>query len=153
MRYPPIDKELFVSNRKRLSKELKSNSISIFTANDIMPTNADGTMAFKQNSELYYLSGIDQEESILVIYPDFHDKKLREILFLRETYDEIAIWEGHKYTKKEAREASGIDTIFWLSEFNKVFNTLMVEAEYVYILLRHSSTVLGLNNPVPKIVA
>ncbi len=133
MRYPPIDKELFVSNRKRLSKELKSISISIFTAIDSMPTNADGTMAFKQNSDLYYLSGIDQEESILVIYPDFHDKKLREILFLRETNDEIAIWEGHKYTKKQAREASGIDTIFWLSEFNKVFNTLMVEAEYVYL--------------------
>lgn len=133
MRYSPIDKELFILNRKRLSKELKSNSITVFNANDIMPTNADGTMMFKQNTDLYYLSGIDQEETILVIYPDFHDKKLREILFLRETNENIAIWEGHKYTKEEAREASGIETIFWLSEFDRVFNTLMAEAEYVYL--------------------
>lgn len=133
MRYTPINSELFINNRKRLSKELKSNSISVFNANDIMPTNADGTMVFKQNSDLYYLSGIDQEETILVIYPDFHDKKLREILFLKETNENIAIWEGHKYTKEEAREASGIQTVFWLSDFNRVFNTLMAEAEYVYL--------------------
>ncbi|MEM9299070.1 MAG: aminopeptidase P family protein [Bacteroidota bacterium] len=133
MRYTPITSELFIHNRKRLSKELKSNSIAVFNANDIMPTNADGTMSFKQNSDLYYLSGIDQEESILVIYPDFHDKKLREILFLKETNENIAIWEGHKYTKEEAREASGIESIFWLTEFDRVFNTLMAEAEYVYL--------------------
>ena len=133
MRYTPITSELFIHNRKRLSKELKSNAIAVFNANDIMPTNADGTMSFKQNSDLYYLSGIDQEESILVIYPDFHDKKLREILFLKETNENIAIWEGHKYTKEEAREASGIESIFWLTEFDRVFNTLMAEAEYVYL--------------------
>mgnify|MGYP001800493852 FL=1 len=133
MRYTPITCELFIHNRKRLSKELKSNAIAVFNANDIMPTNADGTMSFKQNSDLYYLSGIDQEESILVIYPDFHDKKLREILFLKETNENIAIWEGHKYTKEEAREASGIESIFWLTEFDRVFNTLMAEAEYVYL--------------------
>ncbi|MEM6360324.1 MAG: aminopeptidase P family protein [Bacteroidota bacterium] len=133
MRYTPITSELFIHNRKRLSKELKSNAIAVFNANDIMPTNADGTMSFKQNSDLYYLSGIDQEESILVIYPDFHDKKLREMLFLKETNENIAIWEGHKYTKEEAREASGIESIFWLTEFDRVFNTLMAEAEYVYL--------------------
>ncbi|MEM9391332.1 MAG: aminopeptidase P family protein [Bacteroidota bacterium] len=133
MRYTPISRELFIHNRKRLSKELKSNAITVFNANDIMPTNADGTMSFRQNSDLYYLSGIDQEESILVIYPDFHDKKLREILFLKETNENIAIWEGHKYTKEEAREASGIESIFWLTEFDRVFNTLMAEAEYVYL--------------------
>lgn len=133
MRYTPINKELFVLNRKRFSKELKSNAIAIFNSNDIMPTNADGTTAFKQNTDLYYLSGIDQEESILVIYPDFHDKKLREVLFLKETNENIAIWEGHKYTKEEAREASGISSVFWLSDFDRVFNTLMAEVEFVYL--------------------
>ena len=98
-----------------------------------MPTNADGTMAFRQNNDLFYLSGIDQEESILLIYPDFHDQKFREILFLKETSEEIAIWEGHKYTKEEAREVSGIKSVYWLSQFKQVFNTLMAEAEYVYL--------------------
>ncbi|UII23468.1 aminopeptidase P family protein [Fulvivirga ligni] len=133
MRYQPINNELFTINRSRFAEMLKPNSIAVFNSNDIMPTNADGTMAFRQNNDLYYLSGIDQEESILVIYPDFHNERLREILFLRETNDEIAIWEGHKYTKQEAKEASGIETIFWLSQFDNVFNTLMAEAEYVYL--------------------
>lgn len=133
MKYTPLNKDLYIFNRQRLIKELRSNSIAIFNSNDIMPTNADGTMAFRQNNDLFYLSGIDQEESILLIYPDFHDQKFREILFLKETSEEIAIWEGHKYTKEEAREVSGIKSVYWLSQFKQVFNTLMAEAEYVYL--------------------
>lgn len=91
-----------------------------------MPTNSDGNMRFRQNSDLFYLTGIDQEETILVLCPDFPDKKYREVLFVRETNEQIATWEGHKYTKEEAREASGIETVLWTSEFHKLFNTMMV---------------------------
>jgi Xaa-Pro aminopeptidase len=135
MRYSTINKELFIANRKRLSKELKPGSVAVLNANDIMPTNADGTMRFRQNSDLYYLTGVDQEETILVICPDYPDKNLREVLFVRETSEHIAIWEGHKLTKEEAREVSGIQTILWTSEFFRVFNTMMVMGgvEFVYL--------------------
>ncbi len=133
MRYLPIDKNLFMLNRKNFCKNLHPKSIAIFNSNDIMPTNADGSMPFRQNSDLLYLSGIDQEESILVLFPDHPDKKMREILFLRETNEEIAIWEGHKYTKSEAIGISGIQNILWLSQFGATFNALMAEAEHVYL--------------------
>ncbi|MFP4095619.1 MAG: aminopeptidase P family protein [Cyclobacteriaceae bacterium] len=132
-RYAPVDAALFTDNRRRFTSLMKPRSIAVFNSNDIMPANADGTMRFLQNSDLFYFSGIDQEESILVLFPDFPHEEYREILFLRETSEEIAIWEGHKYTKDEAREASGVQTIFWLSQFEKVFNTLMAEAENVYL--------------------
>src|SRR5215213_5614640 len=117
MRYKNISKELFISNRKKLVKELKPNSLVALNANDIMPTNSDGTMRFRQNSDLFYLSGVDQEETILVLCPDFPDEKYHEVLFLRETSDLIATWEGHKLTKEEAREATGVQTVLWVSEF------------------------------------
>jgi len=133
MKYAPIGKELFVQNREKFTQLLKPKSLAVFNANDIMPTNADGSMAFRQNNDLFYLSGIDQEESILLIFPDTQEAKHREILFLRETNEHIAIWEGHKFTKEEAREISGIQTIYWLSQFHTVFSTLMAECEYVYL--------------------
>lgn len=133
MKYLPIDSRLFIENRKALTANLKPNSIVILNSNDIMPTNADGVMPFRQNSDLFYLSGIDQEESILVVFPDFVDEKFREILFLRETNDEIMIWEGHKYTKEEAKQTSGIQNVMWLSQFEKTLNTLMSKAEHVYL--------------------
>jgi len=126
MRYQPLSKQLYINNRKRLLKELKSNSLVVVNSNDIMPTNSDGSMRFRQNSDLFYLTGIDQEESVLVLCPDFPDKKYREVLFVRETNEQIATWEGHKYTKEEARAASGIETVLWTSEFHKLFNTMMV---------------------------
>jgi Xaa-Pro aminopeptidase len=133
MRYTPIGKALFTENRKRYAALLKPRSLAVFCSNDILPTNADGTMSFRQNNDLFYLSGIDQEESILLLFPEHPEEKFREILFLRETNEHIAVWEGHKYTKEEAREASGIKTIFWLQEFEQTFNTLMAEAEHVYL--------------------
>jgi len=126
MRYEPIGKELFIANRKRLIKELKPNSIAVFNSNDIMPTNSDGTMGFHQNSDLFYLSGIDQEESRLVICPDFPDKKYREVLFLIEPNELREKWEGHKLTKKEATEISGVETVVWVSEFQNLFRHMMV---------------------------
>src|SRR5688572_5689645 len=135
MRYKNINKELFVSNRKRLLKELKPQSLVAVNANDIMPTNSDGTMRFRQNSDLFYLTGVDQEETILILCPDFPDKKYREVLFLRETNEHIATWEGHKLTKDEARTLTGIETVLWLSEFWKLFNTMMVmgDTQFVYL--------------------
>lgn len=133
MKYLPIPQTLFTTNRQRLYKHLKPNSLVVLNSNDIMPTNADGTMPFRQNSDILYFSGIDQEESILVLFPDAPDAKMREILFLRETNEHIAIWEGHKYTKDEATAASGIANIQWLSEFPVVFNTLMGLCENVYL--------------------
>lgn len=125
MRYENIGKELFITNRKRLVKELKSGSLALFNSNDIMPTNADGTMGFRQNNDLFYLSGIEQEESILVICHDFPDKKYREVLFIKEPNELMEKWEGHKLTKQEAKEISGIETIAWLSDFYKLFHHMM----------------------------
>lgn len=135
MRYGKINKELFIANRKNLQKKLKENSIVVANANDINPTNADGTMRFRQNSDLFYLTGVDQEETIYVMCPDFPDKKYREVLFVRETNEHIATWEGHKLTKEEAREATGVETVLWVSEFPKLFNTMMVmgNVENVYL--------------------
>jgi Xaa-Pro aminopeptidase len=135
MRYKKINNELFKLNRKRLIKELKPGSVAVFNANDIMPTNADGTMRFRQNSDLFYLTGVDQEETILVVCPDYPDKKLREVLFVRETNEQIATWEGHKLTKEEAREVSGIESILWTSDFQRIFSTMMVMGgvEHVYL--------------------
>jgi len=135
MRYETIGKELFISNRKRLLKELKPASVVLFNSNDILPTNADGTMPFKQNSDLFYLTGINQEESMLLICPGFPDEKYREVLFLREPNEHLEKWEGHKLTKKEAQEISGIETIVWTNGFHTLFHHIMVMggADNVYL--------------------
>ena len=133
MKYTKIPSRLFIDNRKRFAKELKSDSLAVFNSNDVMPTNADGTMGFVQNSDLFYLCGIDQEETILLLYPDAKDNSMREILFLRETNPHIAVWEGHKYTKEEARETSGIQEVRWLSEFAVTFRLLMTQTKRVYL--------------------
>ncbi|WP_456459388.1 aminopeptidase P family protein [Reichenbachiella sp.] len=133
MKYLPIGQDLFITNRKKFNARLKPNSVAIFNSSDIMPTSADGTMPFKQDANIFYLSGIDQEESILLLAPDFPDERFREVLFLRETNEEIAVWEGHKYTKDEATNASGIKTVKWLNEFESVLNTILAESEHIYL--------------------
>lgn len=135
MRYETIGRDLFITNRKRLLKELMPAALVVLNANDILPTNSDGTMKFRQNSDLFYLTGVDQEETVLVLCPGHPDKRYREILFLRETNEHIATWEGHKLTKAEAKELSGIETVIWTSEFQKVFNSMMVmgDVEHVYL--------------------
>ncbi|RKQ51426.1 Xaa-Pro aminopeptidase [Roseivirga pacifica] len=132
-KYEAIGKDLFIRNREKLAAKLKPNSVVVVCSNDIMPTNADGTMAFRQNSNMLYLSGIDQEESILVIAPDFPDPKFREVLFVRETNEHIAVWEGHKYTKEEATEESGVQTVLWKENFEQTFNTILAETENIYL--------------------
>ncbi|MCS6822196.1 MAG: aminopeptidase P family protein [Microscillaceae bacterium] len=133
MRYSLIPKELFIHNRNRFVQYLKPKSLAVLNANDIMPTNADGTMPFRQNSDIFYLSGIDQEQTILLLFPDAQDEDMRELLFLTETNEEIAIWEGEKLTKEKAYSISGIKAVHWLYEFPRIFHTLMSEAEYVYL--------------------
>lgn len=133
MKYLPIDSQLFIENRNRFVKELKPNSLAVFNSNDIMPTNADGTLPFRQNNDIFYLSGVDQEESVLVLFPDAQNNDFKEVLFLKETSFEIAIWEGAKLSKEQAFDVSGIKTVYWLSEFEMVFNKMMAEAENVYL--------------------
>jgi len=133
MKYEQIDKTLFIRNRERFCKELKSNSLALFNSNDIMPTNGDGTMEFRQNNDLFHLSGVDQEASILVIFPDSFQAKHREILFLKETNEHIAVWEGAKLTKEKAFETSGIKTVYWISQLETILQTLMNEVKHVYL--------------------
>jgi Xaa-Pro aminopeptidase len=128
-----ISAGLFSRNRKNLRGLLKPGSLVIVHSNDIYPTNADGTMAFKQNSDLLYLSGVDQEETVLVLMPDAADPNDREILFVKETNEHIAIWEGEKLSKERAREVSGIERIEWVQSFENFLHRLMPQAENVYL--------------------
>jgi Xaa-Pro aminopeptidase len=112
---------------------MKENCLAVFNSNDIMPTNADGSMPFRQNNDIFHLSGIDQEESILVICPGSSKESHREVLFLKETNETIAIWEGAKLTKKEATQVSGIKTIYWLDQFEVIFKQLMAECHSIYL--------------------
>tara|TARA_R110002051_G_scaffold101241_1_gene172026 strand:+ start:4146 stop:5435 length:1290 start_codon:yes stop_codon:yes gene_type:complete len=132
MKYDLISNSLFIKNRKKFMAKMQPKSIAVFNSNDIYPIGADSTMPFEQHRDIFYLSGADQEETILVLFPDALDKKHREVLFVRETNDHIAVWEGEKLTKEKATEVSGIETIYWLSDFDKVFFDLMTEANIIY---------------------
>lgn len=133
MKYDPIPSSLFIENRKQFVTHLKPNSVALFVSNDIMPTNADGSMGFVQNSDLFYLTGIDQEETILLIYPDAKNNSQKEILFIRETNEHIAIWEGAKLTKLQATEISGIKNVQWTSSFQQMLKSILFQAEYIYL--------------------
>jgi Xaa-Pro aminopeptidase len=133
MRYNPAPSELYITNRRTLAQQIQGKGMVVIDSNDIMPTNADGSMGFRQNNDLLFLCGIDQEETILVLFPECHDVKHREILFIRETNETIAIWEGAKLTKTEASALSGIQTVYWIHEFKTIMKTLMSEAEEVYV--------------------
>lgn len=128
-----MDKTLFEANRAKFIAEMLPNSIAVFHAADEMPRSADQSFDFRQNPDLYYLSGIDQEQTILLIYPDAPEPKYREVLFVRKTNEHIKVWEGHKYTQEEARNASGIQHIHWTDDFNGIFSMLMNRADNLYI--------------------
>jgi len=133
MRHCPIPNSVFKTNRERLTRLLRPSSLAAVNANDILPTNADGSLRLVPNSDLFYLTGVEQEESLLLLCPEAHDEKLREVLFLRESNPLLETWEGHKLTKDEAREVSGIPQVKWLGEFPKVFRQLMCEVEHAYL--------------------
>ena len=133
MKYQAIDSSLFIGNRNKFKNNLKPNSLAVFVSNDIMPTNADGSMGFRQNSDLFYLTGIDQEETMLVIFPDVKDGRHKEILFVRETSELIAIWEGAKLNKQQATAASGIEHVYWFQDFDKIMQPFFSQAEHIYL--------------------
>lgn len=132
MKYHPINPQLFIKNRKNFMAAMKPKSVAVFNSNDIYPISADGTMPFEQHRDLFYLTGADQEETILVLCPDASDPKHREILFVRETNDHIAVWEGEKLNKVQATEVSGIETIYWVDQFDKILFELMSGADTIY---------------------
>ena len=132
-RYTPLPASLFTENRARLRSHLLPNSLAVVGTNDIFPTNADGSLRLVPNADLFYLTGVEQEQSILLIYPDAHDEKQREILFIRDSDPSLETWEGHKLTKDEARAISGVARVHWLSEFPRLFHRLMCECEHVYL--------------------
>ncbi|WKD85323.1 Xaa-Pro aminopeptidase [Polaribacter huanghezhanensis] len=132
MKYHLIDNPLFIKNRAKFTAQMKPKSIAVFNSNDTFTTGADSTLPFHQHRDIFYLSGVDQEESMLLLFPDALDKKHREILFVTETNDHIAVWEGAKLNKEQATKTSGIKTVYWLSDFDKVFFDLMTEAETIY---------------------
>ena len=131
MKYSRINPNLFINNRNLLSAKLEENSIAIFNANDIMPTNSDGTMPFKQNSDLFWLSGVDQEESVLAIVKN--NNQVQEMLFLKETNEHIAIWEGAKLDKELAQKDSGVEKIYWLNQMDEVLNINIEKANKIYL--------------------
>jgi Xaa-Pro aminopeptidase len=133
MKYEVIDNALFIKNRKNFAGQMKPNSLAVFNSNDIYPISADSTMPFEQHRDIFYLSGVDQEESILVIFPDCPKAKHREILFLKETNEHIAVWEGEKLTKEAALKTSGIKTVYWLQDMEKIMFELMSQCDTVYI--------------------
>jgi Xaa-Pro aminopeptidase len=137
-KYDDISSELFVKNRSNYSKYLKENSMAIFHSCELMPRVGDGTHTFRQNSDLLYLSGIDQEETTLLIFPNSPIEQYREVLFIRKTSEHIAVWEGRKYTIDEAREQSGIQTIMLSDQFESIFSMLMNYAQNVYINLNEN---------------
>ena len=145
MKYHRLNKQLFIDNRERFKSMMEPNSLAIFHSNDIYPTSADGTMPFKQATDILWLSGVDQEDSVLVIFPDAKRNEDKELLFLTETNDLIAVWEGEKLTKNEAFEVSGIKTVYWLSEFDTIMKSLMSQTENVYLLTQEH---LRRNTPV-----
>lgn len=132
MKYTIIPNTLFIKNRKKFMAQMLPKSIAVFNSNDVYPISADATMPFEQHRDIFYLSGADQEETILLLFPEALNKKHREILFVRETNAHIAVWEGEKLTKAKATEISGIETIYWLGDFDKVFFDLMTEANTIY---------------------
>jgi len=133
MKYLPVNQQLFLYNRKNFVSRLKSSAIAIFNANDEFPRSGDQTFVFKQNADFFYLTGIDQEQSILILFPDCPNTLYREVLFLRQTSEHIAVWEGHKYTKEEAKQVSGIQSVFWLGEFDAILHSIINYAENIYI--------------------
>ena len=133
MKYNRINKNLFIHNRKEFVAQMDSHALAVFNSNDIYPVSADSTLPFQQHRDIFYLSGVDQEESILVLSPFSKNKVHREVLFLKETNEHIAVWEGEKLTKEAAFETAGIKTVYWLSDFDKIFKQMMAEVDAIYL--------------------
>jgi Xaa-Pro aminopeptidase len=132
MRYQPLPSSFYSNTRNAFMEAMKPNSIAVFNSNDTYPVSADSVLPFEQQRDIFYLTGVDQEESILLLFPDAVDPKMREILFVRITNDHIAVWEGAKLSKSQATNRSGIETIFWLQDFDRILDQLSAFNETFY---------------------
>lgn len=133
MKFIPLNKDLYIKNRQKFTSQMKPSAVAVFNSNDIYPVSADSTLPFAQHRDILYLSGVDQEESILLLFPDAPYENLKEILFLRETNEHIAVWEGEKLTKERAFEISGIKSVYWLQDFHKILKEVMAYSSVMYI--------------------
>lgn len=133
MKYDRIDNALYIANRQKFAAQMAPNTLAVFNSNDIYPVSADSTLPFAQHRDILALSGVDQEESILVLFPGASNPAHKEVLFLKETSELIAIWEGEKLTKQTAFETSGIQTVYWLQQFPTIFKQMMAEASGIYL--------------------
>jgi Xaa-Pro aminopeptidase len=133
MKYDKIDTRLFIENRKRFVKKMKPNAVAVFTSNAIMPKSADAGYNWRQNPDLFYLTGIDQEETYLILFPDAPKPEWKEILFVRETSEHIAVWEGKKHNKAEATAFSGVKNVHWSAKFEQLLNAIALQAKCIYL--------------------
>ena len=133
MKYLPINPKLFTENRKRFVKEMQPSSIAIFNSNDELPTNADQLFYFKQNSDLYWLTGIDQEDTMLVLYPNNPDKNNKEVLVLVRPNEAKEKWDGKRLTKEQAQQISGIQNIVWLDSLDALLQMWVHHSDNIYL--------------------
>jgi Xaa-Pro aminopeptidase len=143
MKYKPLSPELFKTNRERFMREMKPGTIAIFNSNDQAPRSGDQFHNFRQNAGLYWLTGIDQEETMVLLFPDCPREAHREVLIIRRTNEYLAVWEGHKYTKEEAAAASGIEKVYFLDEAEKEINELILLSEGIYLNLNENDRFLS----------
>ena len=133
MKYNPLSSDLYSKNRKNFMAAIQANGLAVFNSNDIYPVSADSTLPFEQHRDIFYLSGVDQEESVLLLFPNAKNVDHREILFLKETNHHISVWEGEKFSQLQATKLTGIKTIYWLDQFESIFRQLVIESECVYL--------------------
>ncbi|MFN5921932.1 MAG: aminopeptidase P N-terminal domain-containing protein [Bacteroidota bacterium] len=145
-RYQPINSQLFIDNRKRFIAQLPAQSLAIFHSNAVMPRNGDASYEFKQNSDMFWLTGIDQEECAVVLFPDCPVEAYRQALFIKRTNEHIAVWDGHKYTKEEAKAASGIQHVYWMDEFDSLMRPVIQLAQAIYLNTNENDRA---SNPFP----
>jgi Xaa-Pro aminopeptidase len=138
MKYTPLNAQIFTTNRKRFIQQMQPGSIAIFTSNYEYLWNGDATYKFKQNADFFWLTGIDQEDSFLVLFPDCPVPAYRETLFLKETNAHIAVWDGHKYTKEEATASSGIASVLWNTDFLEKLRPIINMADRIYLSLNEN---------------
>jgi len=143
MKYKPLSPELFQHNRKRFTREMKPGTIAVFNSNDLMPRSGDQFFTFRQNAGLFWLSGIDQEETMLLLFPDCPKDEHKEVLLIKRTNEHIAVWEGHKYTKEEAKQTSGIEKVYFLDEAESVLNEMILLSEGIYLNINENDRYLS----------
>ncbi|HNZ41958.1 MAG TPA: aminopeptidase P N-terminal domain-containing protein [Bacteroidales bacterium] len=133
MRYKQIPSQLFIRNRQKLARKLKPNSLAIILSSDEYQRNGDQFHPYRQNSDMFYLSGLDQEKCILCLFPDHPREEMRELVFTVQTNDKMVTWYGHKYTLEQARNVSGVSNVKWLDSFEDMLKDLVLRAENIYL--------------------